>query len=383
MFGKIKQKTDKLDVNSLNSLINIGKKVLNILFILLIILMVFVISRLVTDLGIINAIKTILKILIPFFLGLIIAWLLDPLVCFLEKKGWKRSLGTFFIFFLFILLIVLFFWIVIPSIGKQIQDAIGMVPSVVNSFNKWIDDLFHNLNNIYNYDFTSIKQNIYSGISNYTNTLTEDIPNFVIKVFSKILSGGMTFVISLFIAFYMLFDFKNVRKTLISFMPKRVHNTFLDLTDRLNVSLKNYVLGTLFVTIILFSFQSLGFVIAGLKAPLVFGLICAITNIIPYIGPYIGGIPAVLVGFTINPLVGILTLLSVIISQFLESYILTPLILSKTMKLHPVTIIIGLLIFEYFFGIIGMIISTPVISCLKIVFNFIDEKYDIFEKIQG
>ena len=345
--------------------------------------MVFVISRLVTDLGIINAIKTILKILIPFFLGLIIAWLLDPLVCFLEKKGWKRSLGTFFIFFLFILLIVLFFWIVIPSIGKQIQDAIGMVPSVVNSFNKWIDDLFHNLNNIYNYDFTSIKQNIYSGISNYTNTLTEDIPNFVIKVFSKILSGGMTFVISLFIAFYMLFDFKNVRKTLISFMPKRVHNTFLDLTDRLNVSLKNYVLGTLFVTIILFSFQSLGFVIAGLKAPLVFGLICAITNIIPYIGPYIGGIPAVLVGFTINPLVGILTLLSVIISQFLESYILTPLILSKTMKLHPVTIIIGLLIFEYFFGIIGMIISTPVISCLKIVFNFIDEKYDIFEKIQG
>ena len=62
----------------------------------------------------------------------------------------------------------------------------------------------------------------------------------------------MSFVISLFIAFYMLFDFKNVRKTLISFMPKRVHNTFMDLTDRLNVSLKNYVLGTLFVTAILF-----------------------------------------------------------------------------------------------------------------------------------
>ena len=157
----------------------------------------------------------------------------------------------------------------------------------------------------------------------------------------------------------------------------------MEVTDRLNVSLKNYVLGTIFVTIILFIFQSLGFLIAGLKAPLVFGLICAITNIIPYVGPYIGGIPAVLVGFTISPLVGILTLVSVIISQFLESYILTPIILSKTMKLHPVTIIIGLLIFEHFFGIIGMLVSTPVIACLKIIIQFFDEKYDIFEKIQG
>ena len=382
MIEKLK-KSDKLDVNSLNSLINIGKKVLNILFVLLIILMIYVISRLVSDLKVIHIFKTIFKILIPFFLGLAIAWLLDPIVSFFERKGWKRSLSTFVVFFLFLLLIVLFFVLVIPSLGKQIQDAIGMVPGVVNSFNKWIEEFFGNLANIYNFDFTSIKENIYNGIANYTNAVTEDIPNFVIKVFSKLLSGGVTFVISLFIAFYMLFDFKNVRKTLTSFMPKKLHNTFMDLTDRLNDSLKNYVLGTLFVTAILFGFQSLGFVIAGLKASLVFGLICAVTNIIPYIGPYIGGIPAVLVGYTISPLVGTLTLISVVISQFLESYILTPLILSKTMKLHPVTIIIGLLVFEYFFGIIGMLISTPVISCLKIIFNFIDEKYDIFDKIQG
>ena len=382
MFEKLK-KSDKLDVNSLNSLISVGKKVLNILFVLLIILMVYVISRLVSDLRVLHICKTIFKILIPFFLGLVIAWLLDPIVSFFERKGWKRSLSTFVVFFAFLLLIVLFFILVIPSLGKQIQDAIGMVPGVVNSFNKWIEEFFGNLANLYNFDFTSIKENIYNGIANYTNAITEDIPNFVIKVFSKLLSGGVTLVISLFIAFYMLFDFKNVRKALTSFMPKKLHNTFMDLTDRLNESLKNYVLGTLFVTAILFAFQSLGFVIAGLKAPLVFGLICAITNIIPYIGPYIGGIPAVLVGFTISPLVGTLTLISVIIAQFLESYILTPLILSKTMKLHPVTIIIGLLIFEHFFGIIGMLISTPVISCLKIIFNFIDEKYDIFEKIQG
>ena len=81
-----------------------------------------------------------------------------------------------------------------------------------------------------------------------------------------------------------------------------------------------------------------------------------------------------------SPLIGTLTLISVLISQFIESYILTPIILSKTMKLHPVTIIVGLLIFEHYFGVIGLIISTPVISCLKIITDFINEKYKIFEK---
>ena len=216
----------------------------------------------------------------------------------------------------------------------------------------------------------------------YSNSITEELPNFVITIVTNLISGGVTFVISLFIAFYMLFDFKNIRKLMIDILPNKRQKSFIELTDRLDDSLKNYVLGTLSVTLILFLFQSLGFIISGLKAPLVFGIICAITNIIPYVGPYIGGIPAVLIGFTMSPVVGIFTLVSVLVSQFLESYILTPVILSKTMKLHPVTIIVGLLIFEHFFGILGMLISTPVISCLKVVFVFFEEKYNVMQKIK-
>ena len=96
---------------------------------------------------------------------------------------------------------------VIPTIGKQIQDAIGMVPSVVDNFNKWIDSICKNLSNIYDYDFASVKDNIYAGITAYTNTITEGIPNFIIAFISRVLSGGVTFLLSLFIAFYLLFDF--------------------------------------------------------------------------------------------------------------------------------------------------------------------------------
>ena len=382
-FNKKDKKTTKIDSNSVNELVKVSKKTVDLLFLFLIFILIFVIGRLLIDWGILEALKTLIKILLPLFIGFVIAWILDPIVKFLQKKGWNRTVSCFVVFFVFILIIILFFYLVIPTIGKQIQDAIGMVPSVVDNFNKWIDGIFKNLSNLYDYDFASVKDNIYAGITAYTNTITEGIPNFIIAFISRVLSGGVTFVLSLFIAFYLLFDFKNARKVLTLFLPRKIHNNFMELTSRLDLSLKNYVLGTLFVTVILFAFQSLGFLIAGLKAPLVFGLICAVTNIIPYVGPYIGGIPAVLVGYAISPWVGTFTLISVLVAQFLESYVLTPIILSKTMKLHPVTIIIGLLIFQHFFGIIGMLISTPVIACLKIIFQFFDEKYGIFKWIQG
>ena len=383
MFFKKNKSEKKLDVASINELVSISKRVVNILFILGIGCLIYLISRLLVDWGVIRGIKTLIKIMAPLFIGFIIAWLLDPIVDFFQNKGWKRSIATFFVFFLFLVLLLLFFWLIIPTLGRQIQDAIGMLPGVVDSITSWVNNFFDRLTKLYDYDFTGIKDNIFTAINAYTSSISEGIPNMVFKLLSAFISGSITFVVSLFIAFYLLFDFDNFRKNLLNFLPKKIHADAVILIDRLDDSLKNYVQGTLVVTLILFTFQSLGFVIAGLKAPLVFGLICAITNIIPYVGPYIGGIPAVIVGFSISPVVGTLTLIAVVIAQFLESYILTPIVLSKTMKLHPVTIIIGLLVFEHFFGIIGMLISTPVISCLKIIFTFFDERFKIFEKLKG
>ena len=106
---------------------------------------------------------------------------------------------------------------------------------------------------------------------------------------------------------------------------------------------------------LIFVLSSLAFWAVGLKAPMLFGLFCGLTNIIPYAGPYIGGAPAVIVGLTQSPTIGILTLIVIAVIQFLEGNFLQPIIMSKTTKLHPVTIMLGLLIFGYFFGIVGRI----------------------------
>ena len=128
---------------------------------------------------------------------------------------------------------------------------------------------------------------------------------------------------------------------------------------------------------LVFVVSTIGFFISGLKAPLLFGLFCGITDIIPYLGPYIGGIPAVVVGFSQSPITGIITLIAIVIVQFIEGNLLQPLIMSKQLKLHPVTIMLGLLIFGYFFGIVGMVVATPAIAAIKVIFTFFDEKYHI------
>mgnify|MGYP002999861153 FL=1 len=118
----------------------------------------------------------------------------------------------------------------------------------------------------------------------------------------------------------------------------------------------------------------MGFAIVGLNAAVLFGLFCGITDLIPYIGPYIGGAAAVIVGFTQSPIIGFATLVVAIIVQLVESYVLQPVVMSKAMQLSPITIIVGLLLFGYFFGIVGMIIATPCMSIIKEIIIFISRK---------
>ena len=205
----------------------------------------------------------------------------------------------------------------------------------------------------------------------------------VVSILSSIVSGGIDILLGFLIGFYMLLDFDDVKVQLAKVIPNKHRDEVTELTTKLNKTLRNFVYGTLIVMFILFICQSIGMSIAGISSPLVFALFCAITNIIPYLGPYIGGAPAVVIGFTMSPSIGFGVFISVLICQLLESYLLTPVIQSKTMKLHPVTIIIGLLLFSHFFGIIGMLFATPVIACGKIIINFFIEKFDLFDEVEA
>lgn len=377
------KKEEKINISKLNDVISISRTILKISLSLIVLGVVLLITYLFKEWELKFFLKSIFAVVSPFFIGIVIAWLLDPIVCWLQKNGVKRSFATIMVFLSFISIIVLFLVLMIPSLLEQVNEFISVAPTILTYVSDGFGNLFNKLSNIYSYDFTGLKDELYSNLTSLMASVTVGLPNILIDFASSIISGGLNIVFGMFVAFYMLFDFNNIRKHLLSFVPKRFHSDAITLTDSLNKTLKNYVSGTLIITLLLFLVQSLSFFIAGLSSPMLFGLFCAVTNIIPYVGPYIGAIPAIVVGFTINPVVGLGVLVAVILIQLLESYFLNPIVMSKTMKLHPVTIMIGLLVFGHFFGILGMILATPIISCFKIIVNFLNEKYEILDRINN
>ena len=377
MLGK---KKNKLDVGTLNEVIWTSKKMLRIFYILVIFALVGIGIFLLRETKVIALLLKILKVISPLFIGIVVAWILDPLVKWFVKKGVKRVIASVFAFFVLLFVIYLLSILMFPKLGSQINDFIALVPSIFTSIYNWIDNLFSKLNEA-SFDFSSIKSQIYASISSISVNITTKLPTTVVNIVTALVSGIGTFIIGLVIGFYLLIDFNAIKRVL-DFVPKKYHENIIAIATRINDSFRNFLQGTLLISLCIFVLSLIGYSAVGLKAPMLFALICAITNIIPYIGPWIGGAICAIVGFTVSPLCGILTIVVAFVIQQIDGIILNPLIMGKTMKLHPVTIMIGLLVFGSLFGIWGMILATPIIGMFKTILNYFDEKYDLMTRLK-
>lgn len=377
MFNKKEKANKEVDTKNLNDVIGLSKKILKIMYGLFIILAIYVVLKLFKELNIKDTILVILKILTPLFIGIAVAWLFDPFVKKLKKKGIKRSLGATISYVIFIAILVIVIGSIIPILIEQINEFAKSLPSVFDSIKNWMNDIFDKLNKIEGFDAISMKDEIFKKIESIGMGLTSSLPELLINTVKSFFSGIGTFLIGLIIGFYLLVGFDNAGELIITWLPKKMQNDARDLLNEINTSFRRFIKGAFYDCSLVFIVTSLGFMLVGLKGALLFGLFCGITNIIPYAGPYIGGIPSVIVGFSEGPVTGLLTLLVVFVVQFLEGNLLQPVIMSKTTKLHPVTIMVGLLVFGHFFGIIGMVLSTPLIAAIKIIIIYFIEKYEL------
>ena len=223
-------------------------------------------------------------------------------------------------------------------------------------------------------DLDEFKNKLLINITSYGTEIAKDLPTNIINMIMSLFSGIGTIVMGFIIGIYMLIDYENINKHFHKLFPKKIQDDVQFLSDKISIEVRKVVNGTFLVALMVLVCDSIGFTIIGLKAPLLFGIFCGITDLIPYIGPYIGGAVAVIVGLTQDPLIGIGTLIICIIVQIVESYILQPIVMSKASSIHPIIIIITLLVFGHFFGIIGMVLATPCLSILKVLFEFTKEK---------
>ena len=369
---------NNLNITGLNQVIKLSKKILNLVYIIMIFGVIFLITLLIKEWGILQFLLTILRIATPFFIGFVIAWLFNPLVCYLETRGWRRGVASATVYLIFIGLIFTFFSFLIPTVYNQLNDLIASLSSIYSSVREWISNILNNFNSNNMYDVAQIENNIFKSIENFFTNITNNLPSLFLSTVASLFSGIGTIVISLVVGIYLLVDFDNVSSHFTKYIPSPEKEEINYLLTDIGVELRKCVKGTLSIAFAVFIFDSIGFAIAGLKAPLLFGLLCGITDLIPYIGPYIGGAAAVIVGYSQSPLLGTAVLIIATLVQLLENYVLQPVVMSKTVELHPVTIIIGLLIFGHFFGIIGMILATPIMSLVKVVYRFFAKKYNWF-----
>lgn len=368
----------KVNTRKVNELVKTGNKILNILYILFIILLVYVVSLIFKEWKILGFLGKIFSIISPIFIGWFFAWLLNPIVKKLTEKGMSRILSTIIAYLAMVLMIVLILAFTIPSLGTQISDIVTAVPSIVSDVKEWINNIFVKISNLSLENLDSVKNTFMSRIETFATDIETSLPEMAMNFVSSLANGIGKILLSLILGFYLLFDFDKVTAGFISLFPKKSRGEISYLLEKLNDSLYSFISGTLWLSLLLFVVSIIGFSIIGLNAPVLIAFICVVTNLIPYIGPYMGAAVAGAIGFTESSTIGVLTLLFILVVQTIDGNVLQPLVMSKKMNLSPITIILSLLIFEYLFGIFGMIIATPAVALLKIIFVFIDEKYNLF-----
>ncbi len=365
-----------IDKDSLNEVIGISKKILKLFYLLLLVVGAYLILIICKELHILNIVLSIIKILTPLFIGIVIAWLLNPFVKWLGTKKVRRGIACIFSYVILIGCIILLVQAIIPLLYNQTIELVSNFPNIFSNLKEWTINFFSNFNST-TLDMESVQKNIFMRLDEFSSNLATSLPTMIINGGTALISSIGSFLIGLVIGFFLLLSCNNIGNTLLEMIPKKLRKGTNELCKNINQSLRNYVTGAMVDAFIVFVVSSIVFAIIGLKAPVLFGLFCGLMNVIPYAGPYIGGCPAVIVGFSQGTGIGIAILIAIVIIQCIEGNLLQAFIMSKTTKLNPVTIIIGLLIFGHFFGIVGMLLSTPIIGVLKVVIKYFDDKYDL------
>ena len=373
----MKNKLDKeVDKKELNDVITLSKKILQILYIVFIAVIILAGIIALRMLNVFPIILEVLRVVSPFFIGFAFAWLLRPIVLRLNKKINNNTLSSILVFAVFALVLFLILYIFIPTVYEEVNELVGLIPSFIERITNWINDFFANFKDS-GLDLEEFKNNLLINLTKYGTGLATEMPTNIINFIISLFSGIGTFVMGLIIGVYMLIDYDNILIHCRKILPLNIQDDAHKLSSRMSTEVRKCVNGTFLVALMVLICDSLGFAIIGLNAPLLFGILCGLTDLIPYIGPYIGGAAAVIVGLTQDPLVGIGALIVCVIVQLVENYILQPIVMSKASSLHPIVIIIALLVFGHFFGIIGMILATPTLTILRVIIEFILEKMKI------
>lgn len=326
------------------------KKIVNLSLLLVAIIITVYFAYLLTEIIIIVA--------IAILLGFIFA----PFVRMLEGKGFSRTLSTLIIFAIFGFLIYLSLSVVIPKLLYQMNQLLIELKDF--SLNEELASLEEKILSIFPLfkkgDLTQKAQTIIS-------TSFNDAINHITQFLSGLFSVLAILIIVPFITFFLLKDSAEIQKGLIHIVPNKYFEPSYWILKRISLQLGRFVRGWIFDATFVGMFIGFGFYFIGIPNALPLGVIAGLGHLIPYFGPVIGGIPAIILSlmqvgdFSQVPLI----LLVLLLTYTFDNGVVQPLVFSKSVDMHPIIIILLILIGGQLFGIIGMLLAVPVTTVIR------------------
>jgi len=328
-------------------------------------------------------VKTILKLLLSLLIIAALGWLfyqismlitilvisalfayvLDPLATHLEYRGLNRFQATALIFLVLSVVIVSFATIYLPPMIVDLmafQQRFGDSEATAGLFNgieKFIKDTVPFL------------QNQELNLQTRAQEIIGSASDSVYAAAADALSWVATAVIMPFAVFFLLKDGRKLQKNLISLVPNRHFEMILSLNQKLNDQLGGYLRGQFLESSIVGLLSAIALTILDVPYAVFIGIFAGLLNMIPYVGPFSGGSLAILVvllhGGSAELIVSVIIAFAII--QFIDNMILQPLVIAKSVDLHPLLVIIAVLIGGQFFGILGMLLAVPVTGMIKVI----------------
>ncbi|MBC1974185.1 AI-2E family transporter [Listeria booriae] len=301
---------------------------------------------------------------LPILISGFLFYMFNPLVLFLEKRKVPRLVSVLSIFVIFIGAVVLAVVQLGPILADQVASLVSAAPKYWDQFQHWWDGLVQN-SNIKNVDIKAEMEKLNISIPKILDTVISSLTGSLGMIFGFISGFVMILVTVPFILFYMFKDGHKFLDSSEKFFPAGIRKEAREMIQAMNKTISTYISSQAIDCLFVGIFTMIGYFIIGEPYALLFGLIAGVTNIIPYLGPFIGAAPAVIVALFDSPLQAILVVVVVTIVQQIDSNLLSPYIMGKSLSIHPLTIIIILIVAGNLAGIFGMILGVPTYAVVK------------------
>ncbi len=314
------------------------------------------------------AIDKLRIILAPLLLAVVIVYILNPLVTWLHTHGVPRVLGALIGFIVFFSAVALLAILLAPDIVNQSEGFVDRFPQLFDDTGEQLRTLLASLG------FGDVTVWTYDQLLNYLNdpanrdTLTSLLLSRIGTVTAGIFEFILVFLIGPVLAFYFLVDLPNTQVRLVDVFPERRQAEASHVGRQLNTALGGFLRGQLVVALIVGVMLSFGYWLIGLDFWLLIGLIGGMLNIVPFLGPWIGGILGVIIALsTGDPSTVLWAIVVAVVVQQIDNNFVSPTVLRATVRLHPTVTLLVLVLGGALAGIWGVIIAVPLTASLKIL----------------